>query len=444
MLPRRVVAFATVSRRTLSRNRQQCSEIGWQGALVRQEFFSSQSRPDEETTVIQNQELEPCELTTDTGATTAATTTATNKPTFRRRKTPGPSSGNERDRTKWRAPFWLPPNHKNDNNNNNNNTNNNAKSPKKKHGKPPQRFQTRSANRFRDATLSCRKHLDPGNSELPTSDWVEIFGALPTTSMEEVLVSIEGILKREAELGRIVDLEADWNPHSDGDDPPKIAPFLEVLVQDPPIRPEYVLDKNIIGSGLDVEDELNNSIKNDNAALKKMECFRVIKAHVVLSPFGRPTGWNLQLANPSIVHALLSYSNNARVKGNLRIGWKFAKVKEHFPLLHTKTQESNNNYDPKDTSTMLVVSDSMVRFENCPHSLTEDYLRHMMSRYELTPLGSTIIKWKGETSDGRVPPPTFVVRFASPAYARAAVRELQGKAIKGRPMKLIQYPKQLL
>ena len=91
-----------------------------------------------------------------------------------------------------------------------------------------------------------------------------------------------------------------------------------------------------------------------------------------------------------------------------------------------------------------MVSDSMVRFENCPSAMTEDHLRHMLSRYELTPKGSTIVKWKGRTSDGRIPPLTFVVRFASPAYARAAVRELQGKLLQGRPMKLIQYPKQLL
>lgn len=376
--------------------------------MVRERFFSAKSEKSLEESTTANQHHTKSKEGKDNDEIANESVEATS---HRRKKNPGRrrARGSNNDSTKWKAPFWLPP-----------------PSSQKRRNKPS-KFQTRSTNRFRDASLPSRKHLDPNNSFLPTSDWVQIFGALPTTSLEEVLVSIESVLEQEANKGTIVDLDADWNPHNDGETPPLVPSILEVPVQATPNRPEYSLDKGIVPDELD-----------DDTTLVQMECFRVIKALVVLSPFGRPTGWNLQLANPSMVHALLSYAHTARVKGNLRIGWKFAKVQEFVP----PPIDSTNNH--KDTSTMLVVSDSMVRFENCPNSLTEDYLRHMLSRYELTPKGSTIIKWKGQTSDGRVPPPTFVVRFASPAYARAAVRELQGKLMEGRPMKLIQYPRQLL
>ncbi len=405
MLPRRIFAVAT----TLQRNLQRW-EMGSHASMVRERFFSTQSEISLEETIKSKDANADQEISKEPLETTK-----------RRQPRKNPSRRRARGSdttTKWKAPFWLPPP-------------SSSSSSQTKRSKPS-KFQARSKNRFRDASLPCRKHLDPSNSFLPTSDWVQIFGALPTTSLEEILVSIEGVLEQEFHKGTMVDLDAHWNPHRDGETPPLVPSILEVPLQATPRRPEYALDQG--------EEELDEREDTTTSTTRiQMECFRVIKAHVVLSPFGRPTGWNLQLANPSIVHALLSHANTSRVQGNLRIGWKFAKVQEYLP---SNNNNNNNNY--RDTSSMLVVSDSMVRFENCPHSLTEDTLRHMLSRYELTPKGSTIIKWKGQTSDGRVPPPTFVVRFASPAYARAAVRELQGKLMDGKPMKLIQYPKQLL
>jgi len=267
------------------------------------------------------------------------------------------------------------------------------------------------------------------------------------TSLEEILDSIENVLRKEAlESDGIIDLDAEWNPHRDGESPPLVPSILDYKVNDitSEEKREYALDKDMGGNSDSSNDnDLDPSINDayDNTTIE-MESFRIVKAHVVLSPFGRPTGWNLKLANPSMVHALLSAAHNARVKGTLRIGWKFAQVKEYHPPFDGERGEPS--HDPSDTRTMLVVSDSMVRFENCPSALTEDHLRHMLSRYELTPKGSTILRWKCQTNDGKIPPLTFVVRFASPAYARAAVREMQGKLLEGKPMRLIQYPRQLL
>ena len=86
-----------------------------------------------------------------------------------------------------------------------------------------------------------------------------------------------------------------------------------------------------------------------------------------------------------------------------------------------------------------------VRFENCPSTLSEDYLRRMLSRYELTTKGNTIVKWKGRTDDGKIlPSTTYVARFANAAWARAAVREMQSMTLDGKVIKLVQYPKQLM
>mmetsp|Transcript_19247 Transcript_19247/g.47917 ORF Transcript_19247/g.47917 Transcript_19247/m.47917 type:complete len:416 (+) Transcript_19247:110-1357(+) len=415
MLPRKIMAAASVSHRTMSMARTLPHlQIGRPISLAREMYFSSKPHgmaEDDGAAGNSQDQQQSLEKISDDGS---QQTPRHPKP----RRSQQKYNESERaiaDKKKWRAPFWLPPPSKGNQNPNHG----------RKRRKPP-RFEKRSANRFRDAILPCRNHLDPNNSMgLPTSDWVQIFGALPMTSLEEVLDSIENILRQE--VGSIVDLDTDWNPHQDGEDPPLLPSILEVPIEEPQEWREYALDKDVIRT---------SSNDDSNTTLTQIESFRVVKAHVVLSPFGRPTGWNLQLANPSMVHALLSASQNARVKGTIKIGWKFARIKEYVPPL----QQLNE----RDTRTMLVISDSMVRFENCPRTLTEDYLRHMLSRYELTPLGSTIIQWKGKTNDGKLPPLTFVVRFASPAYARAAVREMQGKMLEGRPMKLIQYPRQLL
>lgn len=263
------------------------------------------------------------------------------------------------------------------------------------------------------------------------------------TSLEEVLDSIENILRKEtSKSDGVVDLDAEWNPHTDGEDLPLVPSVLEIPINDDPAlreRREYALDKASSNKSTDIN--VNSDCDGtNNETTMTIESFRVVKAHVVLSPFGRPTGWNLKLANPSMVHAFLSVTDKARVKGVHMVGWKFTKVKEHHPPPTTKKPLP---YDASDTRTMLVVSDSMVRFENCPADLTQSNLRFMLSRFELTRKGTTIIRWKGRIGGGRVQPVTYVVRFDSPAYARAAVREMQGKMFEGRLMKLVQYPRQL-
>jgi len=275
--------------------------------------------------------------------------------------------------------------------------------------------------------------------KLPTTNWIQLYGSLPMTSLEEVLDTIELILREAAENnnGILMNLERsplvpsqnDTTSSSDDDDHDSDH---ESEDDDMAQRPEYTRDTN--------HDPANNNFlyKSDT----------ILRAHVVLSPFGRPNGWNIKLANSYLVQAILSEAKKNKVPGTIQIGWKFATVQEYHPKKKsTKHQRWINHHD---TRTMLVVNDSMVRFENCPPELSEVHLRDRLSRYELTPKGNTVIQWRGRTPDGKDPPLTYVVRFASPAYARAAVREMQGNEFwwenerQMKPIKLVQYPKQLL
>eukprot|EP00934_Nitzschia_sp_Nitz4_P003522 Nitzschia sp. Nitz4//scaffold21_size171442//159282//160355//NITZ4_002192-RA/size171442-processed-gene-0.32-mRNA-1//1//CDS//3329542504//3512//frame0 len=253
--------------------------------------------------------------------------------------------------------------------------------------------------RLQDVRKPCAQHLDPTGKMLPTSEWIHINGTLPVCSLEQVLSAVDLLLHEELIRG-VIDLEADWNPIQD--------PYV------PTISPE-------------MEDPL------------------IEAAHVVISPFGRPNGWYVKLRNRSFANAILTRAQNE----HLKVGWKAVQVSSHkyiplSELQRTKGRRKKNValLDPA-LANGLVVDDSMVRIENCPHDLTAEYVRYLLSRYDLAPHGDTVIPWKGQTNDGKVAPLMYVVRFASPEWARAAVRECQATIVNGKEVRLVQYPRQL-
>ena len=358
---------------------------------------------------------------------------------------------------KWVHPFWLPPGPASSSPSSSSQNNTQQQNYRKRDNRNNRNNRFPNVQ-FRDVNLPCRRHLDPHDSMgLPTSNWAQIFGALPMTSLEEVLNSIENILIDEltsSDKDGVIDLDSFWNPLQDASIP-LISPFIEQpKIDETPKEHEVVLldqeDEEVTynsssnecnseprTTGVDDNDDCYSNEGANIADAQQIEPFRVRKAHVVLSPFGRPTGWNLELANASMVNALLSASNNSRISGSIRIGWKFAQVKEYHPPPYPVKK------DPKDSTTMLTVDDTMVRFESCPNTLTQDHLRHLLSRYELAMTGETIVKWKGMTNTGDYAPLTYVVRFYDAAWARAAVREMQAFELDGKTIKLIQYPRQL-
>ncbi len=251
---------------------------------------------------------------------------------------------------------------------------------------------------LRDVRLPVAQHLDPDGSTLPTSDWIHINGTLPIGSLDQVLHSVELILREEDQKG-IIDLDAEWNP-----------------VQDPQV-PLVMLEGYV-------------------HTRRPHKPSMVEAAHVVLSPFGRPNGWHLKLTNRSLVYALLDRSRQQQI----RIGWKLVTVQEYH-----YSKERHQQEDPAIAGNNgLVVDDTMVRIENCPPDMDSSFVRHFVTRYELAHHGNTVLKWKGETNDGKIAPLMFIVRFASASWARAAVRELQASVIHGKTIKLVQYPKQIL
>jgi hypothetical protein len=146
-------------------------------------------------------------------------------------------------------------------------------------------------------------------------------------------------------------------------------------------------------------------------------------ARVTLSSHGRPSSWKIEFHNRSIAHAVLEY---ARTYGLLCV-WKPVDV----VALHEPHQKENDND--------IEVSDSMIRVENCDDGMTVNHVRHLFRRYDLTREGPSV-RVMNEGSQHKI----FLVHFADPSWARAAIRELQGLRMRQDFLRLAQYPKQIL
>jgi hypothetical protein len=249
---------------------------------------------------------------------------------------------------------------------------------KKKYEPPRKKYQL--STNFENETKTCAQHLDPQGMMLPTSDWIHVDGILPNSSLEMVVDTFSKVLVNEQAIG-IVDLDALWNP-----------------VEDPTVPTLAPLDNE------------QNWIQ---------------AAHLVLSPFGRPTGWYLKFPNRSIVNSIVSHAQ----LHPLFCAWKPIKVTEY-------------KYLQEPPSPNPIVTDSMIRFENSPNSLSADQLRLMLSRYELATEGNTVVQWKGSV-EGKTAPLMFVVRFADASWARAALRDLQSTMVENKTLVLAQYPQQI-
>jgi hypothetical protein len=229
------------------------------------------------------------------------------------------------------------------------------------------------------------KQLESGGEKLPQSCWVQIENIPPLSSLNAILMGVKTALDTEQGRG-ILDLDASFQPEQDG-----ILPFVS----------------------LDSEEW-------------------VLNAKVILSPFGRPTGWHLRFQNRSIVHALLTHAREAPI----RCAWKRVGIREGKGV----SLEPSSISDPNEAH----VSEATLRVENCSDDTFESVLVRFFSRYDLTEEGTSVVQWTGETSDGKKAPRTFLVHFADASWARAALREKQSAVLKGKTLRLAQYPKQML
>jgi hypothetical protein len=147
----------------------------------------------------------------------------------------------------------------------------------------------------------------------------------------------------------------------------------------------------------------------------------VQSATFILSAHARPTAWRIEFENRSIAHAFLQRAKTI----------PFVLVWKPVPVIE---------YKPPLLQPLFEVDDSMIRVENFPDCTTIDSMRHLFRRYELIPSGPTVVPWVSEQTGFKV----FIVKFADPSWARAAVRELQGVEVKDMALRLAQYPKQII
>jgi hypothetical protein len=251
-----------------------------------------------------------------------------------------------------------------------------------------------------------------GETLVPTSTWVLVENISPISSLQAMLQGIQEALDTE-EIKGIVDLDKNW---SNGEPLPMM-----------------------------------NLSATPVATAKSMNGHKwVRKAKLVLSPFGRPTGWYLQFDNRSIVYALLNHSKESTI----RCTWREVRVREY-----KNTEKSGENDDPVSQGNWLLnesISDHTLRVENCPYNVTEASMLNFFSRYDLKSGCKAIELWHGVTTDGKMcPPTTYLVHFADASWARAAIREKQstymyklGEPVKDfknpKPLRLVQYPRQML
>lgn len=218
--------------------------------------------------------------------------------------------------------------------------------------------------------------------QVPTSNWIRIDNISPISSLDSITSSIYNALNIiQTQRGGILDLDAIWSP----DQP---LPFLK-QVQD---------------------DDETHQLQNDEIITP----WKIEKAKLILSPFGRPTGWYIKFNSGSIVYSLLQY---IRYNGLIQCASKSIRIEEYNGLLDHKTQlpidntnnntihnnkmtnkgssnihhhdhnQENNNYD------WMIISDHTIRVENCPIEITETILMNFFSRYDLLS-ASTAKKYK--------------------------------------------------
>jgi len=257
-----------------------------------------------------------------------------------------------------------------------------------------------------------------GEKDVPVGSWVHVSGVPPMSSLDAMLAGVRNALNEEKQRG-IVDLDAPWDPNEQLlDDNGSAGTALTVPFLSFPDDGED--DRN---PGRDVDDWVK-------------------QAKVILSPFARPTGWKLQFENRSIVYALLVHANETPIY----CASKRVRIQQWSDAADDKSGKDDSKYAQQHVyNEYPQLSDATLRVENCPDSATPMTIINLFSRFDLRQDGGPpVVQWSGRTSDGKVPPSTWLVHFADPSWARAALRETQGANVAGRVIRLAQYPRQIL
>ena len=298
-----------------------------------------------------------------------------------------------------------------------------------------------------------------------STEWVSITNIPPLSTIDDLLVDIERIMKTELAMG-IVDLDLAQEILKNIDTSPQ-----EIVVGQPQLplwEPDESLPSHL-----------------------------VIEAHLMLSTLKRPTGWFLRFPNRSCVHALLSHIDEAAkaekayrrmIKENgkdadadadadadnippfswndldtrpLMCAWKKVSVAP-FHIKNLNKKDEHPFFD----KLKFALGDNVVRVENCSRDSDIDDVKYFLNRYDLLDdrdrgdkvgQDGNLLKSVERVVQGRpvnrmpnnksatTPSTTntFLVTFASAADARSSVREKQNVEFMGRRLRLAQYSRQI-
>mmetsp|Transcript_30039 Transcript_30039/g.46073 ORF Transcript_30039/g.46073 Transcript_30039/m.46073 type:complete len:591 (+) Transcript_30039:84-1856(+) len=318
------------------------------------------------------------------------------------------------------------------------------------------------------------KRLLVAQDVFPQSSYVELKNIPILSSLEDVVRTVNQVLDIEKERG-IVDLDALEQQlatkatapivSGQGDTKESMDQHDNTTTEETPLPPPPIpnslpllqFDEHENDHNADQETYQDYAqTKEVNIRQEQQEQHKrwIVSAKSILSTKYRPTGWKLQFANRSIVHALLTHAK----ENTIFCAWKPIQVEEWRNNSGTTrgSHAANDNYKrrvprhssptPSMTTTVssdsIQISDSMVRIENCPRGMTIDHLRHVLRRYDLSLQDTpSIIKLTESTGGGD----SFLVKFEDSTWARAAIREMQGVAIQPKhALRFCQYPQQLL
>jgi hypothetical protein len=244
--------------------------------------------------------------------------------------------------------------------------------------------------------ITWGEHFTTSGERVSITPWVRISDISPLSSLEAMVEGMGRALEEEMADKGIMNLDALYTP---GGTPPNLTIEAATGGENRSSSDPYVLE-----------------------------------AKLILSPFARPTGWYVRLRNRSLAEAMIRRDKAGKP---LVCATRRVKVKQYNLPKKRETQFEGH---------LPVLSDAMIRVENCPEDLTKVALLNFFSRFDLSlsKEHESIIPWAGITPEGRqASHPTFLVHFADASWARAALRERQGAKMSGQTVRLVQFPRQL-
>lgn len=314
------------------------------------------------------------------------------------------------------------------------------------------------------------------DSGIVSTEWVSITNIPPLSTLDDLLVDIERIVTTELSMG-IVDLDAT----------------------------EKMMDDQSTSTSTDTSTSTNTDSTASASDEEEpqlpiwqpdvlLPAHLVVEARLILSTLKRPTGWFIRFPSRSVVHALLSHIEEAN-----KIEREFNQLRVAINSENTNLAKLHKKEKMEDTELMDVpefswkdiqarplvcaykrafvvpiditqrrhriasnqalnygISDYVVRVENCSRDSTVDDVMYFFNRYdiadertddnlksvELIVTGSDEVPRSKNTTPSKTN--SFLVRFASAADARAAVREKQNVEFMGRRLRLAQYSRQII